>query len=861
MKRTRLWSVLLPCLLMAVLLFLVQPAKAQSTPSFEYGMTEGGIEIFRADGVTGQLTIPSTWNGEKVVALGDSAFYGQQGITSLVISEGITKIDAYAFCECGDLTAVTLPDSLKILSYGSFSDCPQLAFTVYKNGKYLGNAGNPYLALVAPVSDTADVTVHKDTKVICEGFAYLQGVKLSVEAGNACFSADSAGVLYNKDKTVLLWTPAHLSGSYTVPNGVVEICDSAFSRSKKLTEITVADSVKIIGSYAFSGLSELKTLTLGDQLEYIGSYALSYCDALTYTSYENGKYLGSAKNPHLLLVDVVDSAATEFRFHENTKVIGPGAFNGCSALTELTVPDSIVGIGDNAFWHCSALTKLTVGKGVRNIGSRLTYSCDQLTQIVVDSGNTVYSSHNGVLLNKDETLLLQAPGGIADAYTVPDSVIRIEAEAFFLCDKLTGITFGKGLREIGEHAFNGCEKLTELVIPGNVQILEGYAFYECIGMRAVTLGEGVTTVKDRAFYCCSMLESVMLPDSLTAIGWEAFGGSDKLTTVTIPKNVTRLGEDAFTGCPALTQILVAKENPNYSSVNGVLYDKKVTCLIQAPGGLTHCVVPKSVTTIGAGAFFECRKLDYVILPEGLTTIERGAFCDTSLGKLLIPASVTQLGETAFRDLSKIRFLGDVPKGIGRFKPIESGSYSKPTIYYPAGNAAWEDEEARKELCNKANWEAAAEYAVTQGEDTVITPESPAITLGTDQDSFQFIGVFLDGEWVEPANYIMTGNTVITLTEAYQKSLRSGTHRLTLAFAGGEASLLLTMEKKNLVGDLDGKDDVAVDDAIYLLQHVLMPGQFPVAQFVDFDGSGAVGVDDAIYLLQHVLMPEQFPIHI
>ena len=61
------------------------------------------------------------------------------------------------------------------------------------------------------------------------------------------------------------------------------------------------------------------------------------------------------------------------------------------------------------------------------------------------------------------------------------------------------------------------------------------------------------------------------------------------------------------------------------------------------------------------------------------------------------------------------------------------------------------------------------------------------------------------------------------------------------------------------GDVDGVEGVNVDDAIYLLQHVLMPNLFQIAQPADYDGSGAVDVDDAIYLLQHVLMPNLFPL--
>ena len=858
MKRTSLWSIFLTILCVAGLLLLLQPANAAVSPRFEWGMTDGGIEIFGVNQITtGNVTIPSTWNGEPVVAIGDSGFYGNGEITSLVISEGITLINSYAFCECSQLTSVTLPNSLQQLGYSAFTDCSELEFTVYGNGKYLGNNENPYLALVDAVSENTNVTVHKNTKVISESFIYMDNVKLSVEADNPHFSADSAGVLFNRDKTVLYWAPKWISGNYTIPNGVVEIKGDAFSNCDDLTGITVADSVKTIGDYAFSGNKAMKNFTLGEQVEHIGIGALNYCDQLEYKVYENGKYLGSKQNPYLLLVGVADRTVTQFRFHENTRVIGPGAFNSCSALTELTVPDSVVGIGDEAFWYCSALTKLSLGKGVRDIGEELFFYCDKLSGVIVDSGNEVYSSYDGVLYDKTITRLIQAPIGITGIYTVPDSVSRIEANAFFFCDQLSGIVFGKSVREIGADAFHGCVQLTELTIPGNVDIIGEYAFYECTGLTAVTLGEGVTTIGRRAFYC-GAVSSLILPDSLTTIGWEAFGACD-MTTVTIPKNVSWIDSDAFGSCEALSEICVAEENRYYCSHDGVLYDKAMTRLIQAPGGITRCVVPQGVQVIGESAFFECKKLKTVILPDSVTTIERAAFYDTGMGLIIIPASVTEMEEDAINGVRNVRFLGDVPEVIGRWAAIQSGYFDpKVNVYYPADNAAWEDETARSAVCNNANWVQSKDYVVTEGANTVLDGSAQSVAIGTEADSYYFIGLYIDGKWVDPDNYTVTDDTRIVLDAEYAATVKTGAHQVTLVFRDGDAKATLTVFK-NMAGDLDGKNDVGEDDVIYLLQHLLMPMEFPVEQDVDYDNSGTVDEDDVIYLLQHLLMPEEFPL--
>lgn len=840
-------------------LFLtVQPANAQELYQYEIENDEAAI-ISAGRTVSGDVVLPSTLGGFPVTAIFDSAFYYQDDLTSVVIPEGVTVIGSDAFGFCPNLTAVTLPDSLQELGYGAFDDCEQLAFTVYGNGKYLGNEKNPYLALVAPASDTGNVTVHKNTKVISEYFRYYTNGKLSVEAGNAYFSMDSAGVLFNGDKTVLLYAPKTISGSYTVPQGVVEIGAFSFDDCKSLTAVTIPDSVTTIGDYAFDGCPELTAVSLGNQLSIVGAEVFRYCPKLTYNIYDNGEYLGSEDNPYLLLVGVADRDASEFRFHENTRVIGVEAFVSCNGLTTLTVPDSVVGIGAGAFQRCTALTALNIGKGVVAIGDGVFWYSDNLSEIVVSADNSVYSSDGHVLLNKDKTLLLQAPAGLC-TYTVPDTVLKIEAEAFWSCEKLTGVTIGKGVREIGTDAFAFCTQLAELTVPGNVEIIGEYAFTECGSLTAVTLEEGVTTVGMRAFRRCRELASLTLPDSLTTIGQEAFAISDKLTTVTIPKNVSRLSGDTFSSCSALTEILVAKENPYYSSVDGVLYDKGMTRLIQAPGAITQHAVPQGVKVIGESAFYECDRLRSVILPDSVTTIEDTAFYFSGLGRVIVPASVTQIGGYAFGgSIYNVRFLGDAPAVIGDVTAIYTSFFgSKVGVYYPAGNTTW-TEAAKEAICEKANWAEWKAYEITEGADTVITGESLPVTVATQADSDYFMGLYLDGKWVAPENYTLTGDTVITLTQTYQKTLRSGTHQLTLAFTDAQAITTLTV-KKDLVGDLDGKNDVDEDDAIYLLQHVLIPELFPLEQNVDFDKSGSVDEDDAIFLLQHILMPELFPLY-
>jgi Flp pilus assembly protein protease CpaA len=175
-----------------------------------------------------------------------------------------------------------------------------------------------------------------------------------------------------------------------------------------------------------------------------------------------------------------------------------------------------------------------------------------------------------------------------------------------------------------------------------------------IVIPSTTNGYPVKSIGNTAFYDCSSLTSVTIPNSVIIIGAYAFEGTSSLTSVTIPNSVTSIGSQAFASF-GLTNIAVDAANPNYSSLNGVLFDKAQTTLIQYPLGLGGTyAIPNSVTSIGISAFYNCSNLTSVTIPNSITSIGDSAFLDcSSLTSVTIPNSVIIIGAYAFYGCSNL----------------------------------------------------------------------------------------------------------------------------------------------------------------------------------------------------------------
>ena len=117
--------------------------------------------------------------------------------------------------------------------------------------------------------------------------------------------------------------------------------------------------------------------------------------------------------------------------------------------------------------------------------------------------------------------------------------------------------------------------------------------------------------------------------TVTALGGGAFSDCSGLTSVTIPNSVTYIGNNAFSDCSRLGNITVDPGNANYSSIDGILFNKDATSLICCPGAKTTVTIPNSVTSIGYSAFWGCSGLTSLTIPNSVTSIGDRAFFDCS----------------------------------------------------------------------------------------------------------------------------------------------------------------------------------------------------------------------------------------
>ena len=283
---------------------------------------------------------------------------------------------------------------------------------------------------------------------------------------------------------------------------------------------------------------------------------------------------------------------------------------------------------------------------------------------------------------------------------MPDYVAENPAPWQSLNKEVLKLVVEEGVTGIGNNAFRYASKLISVTLPTSLTRIGHMTFIHCWNLPMVKLPAGITHIGDEAFKGCDSLVLDSLPAALQEIGAGAFSWCKKLSAVTIPAGVKKIGKEAFAGCSSLLTITVEDGNANYIVVDGVLFNKEKTTLVQYPAGrvATSYVIPKEVTSIGEYAFNSAENLTAVTIPAGVISIGEWAFSNCSkLTSITIPAAVKEIGHYA---LGSCRSLTEIK--------VEAAN----TTYTSADGVLFD--KAKKTLIKYPEGRSAATYAIPAG---------------------------------------------------------------------------------------------------------------------------------------------------
>jgi len=637
------------------------------------------ITVTGYTGTNGSVVIPNTINGFTVTGVGMNAFNGNTSLISITIPSSVTSIGDEAFFGCTNLISAIFPDDLITIGNDSFVECYSLTNVTIPN-----SVTSIELGAFDGCSSLSSITIPDSVTNLGDG-AFGDCTSLTnifVEAGNPDYSSLN-GVLFDKAQDTLLEYPPGLANStYTIPDGVVTMAENAFWFSPNLVNITIPGSLtNIVGSQLASAFFACAALTNicvsannpaysslnGVLFDKVQDALLQYPPGITNATYTIPSSVKTIEGDAFAICTNLVSITIP----NSVNNIEQGAFQACISLTSLAIPNGVTYIPDEAFTDCASLTNIVIPNGVISIGPYAFTGCNSLTNVIIPASVTTiddyafeYSSElvsayfegnappdDGTVFYDDPTTVYYLPGttgwgatfgGVpAVEETTPDDEFTWVTNSNAVTVTITGYAGsnnvvaipetinGYAVTSIGTNAFLGNSILTSVIIPGSVSYIDDEAFADCTNLTSAILPDSIIGIGDFAFVQCTSLTNLTIPDSVTSIGQEAFQACTSLSGIFIPDSVTNIEVDAFLYCISMTNISVDADNEDYSSLDGVLFDKAQDTLLECPSGLTNTdyTIPEGVVTIAENAFWFSKNLVKITIPGSVTSIVGAPFLD------------------------------------------------------------------------------------------------------------------------------------------------------------------------------------------------------------------------------------------
>ena len=492
-----------------------------------------------------------------VESIGSFAFYGCKSLETIGLPETLTSIGACAFAECASLRSVSIPDGVSFIPESAFQWC--YALESLDLGK--GVTGIDLFAFYG--CSSLDDVVLPDGLTEIGGSAFKECVSL-----RSIHIPDQVGILENG-----VFGGCTSLSEVNGMAGVTEIRDGAFEGCVSLASFTVGLLVERIEAGAFSGCASIESFAV---------------DADNTSFDESDGAVTSDDGTSLVLVPA--GITGEYMVPEGVTTLNDDLFAG-SLLSVIIFPDSVQEVQSSVVSGCDNLVRVHIGASVSSIGSSLFYGCPNLEELTVSEDNSVYTSVDGILYDKDVTEVILCPDGVSG----------------------------------------------DIVLPDTVRVVGDSAFADCTATVSVSLPDGLVSVGDYAFEDCTSLVTVEVPDSVTSIGRCAFDDSS-ITEFRVPSGVTDMTGVLY-DCGSLESITVSEGNTAFTVVDGVLYSKDLSTLIRVPQAFEgELRIPDGVVACDVDALYGCSRMTSLIIPDSMETMNFGSLC-IQLRYVYIGASV------------------------------------------------------------------------------------------------------------------------------------------------------------------------------------------------------------------------------
>jgi hypothetical protein len=603
------------------------------------------IQPFNGSGGTNFNLDTDTYPANQMPVTSFEARFGSnKTLKTIKLPSTLTSIGSGAFEGCKNLTSVTIPAAVTSIGDAAFSTCYSLS-SIYALSASPINIATSSDVFYGVENSTCTLYVSAGSKVAYQAADKWKDFTNMVEVTLLPVITTNVASSITTASTTSGGTISNAGASPVTMRGV---CWST-TANPTISDYKTADGVGT-GGFTSSITGLTSGLTYHIRAYATNSYGTSYGEDLTFAT------LGTAPTVTTTAVSLINTTTTTAGGNVTSEGSTPVAVRGVcwSTAANPTTSNSkttdgsalgvfvssITGLTSNTTYHIRAYATNSVGT---SYGDDLTFKT-----LVNDPTVTIDVANAGALTtlisaaDKATITNLTLTGSIdaRDVKCLRDELTKLAVldisavtiDPYVDVDRTVGGTSNRTYpaNEMPMYSFcfpdgTGKKTLTSIIFPNSITSIGSYSFKDCSGLINVIIPNSVVSIGDRAFYWCKF-NNMIIGSSVKTIGSAAFWECINLVSIKIPASLTTLGNYAFGDLWELKEFIVDPDNLNFSSVNGILFNKNKTTLLLCPQNknVLNYNIPNTVVTIGENAF-EKSNLSSVTIPASLTTIGNEAF--------------------------------------------------------------------------------------------------------------------------------------------------------------------------------------------------------------------------------------------